>query len=503
MTKGNADVIPNLHSEELQANDLLPPWHPVVRVLFRFAFCYFVLYALYAFSVLDGYIISDIFKRQPVFPMEVVLRDVVPWVGRHLLGIQRPIEFGFQADTLFDFVQDCCLLGFAILGATAWSILDRKRTAYRGLREWLSLVLRLTLAAIMFLYGFDKVFALQFHSITRLDLMQPHGDLNHYNLMWRFMAASKPYTIFSGSLEVLGGILLLVPRLANLGALICAVVLSNVFALNVAYNVNVKLFSFNLLLIALFLAAPEFPRLVKVLVLNRPVYPQRPVLLAKCRWIDKWACTLQIALGACLFVVCMYSNWMRYAELKKAQAAPVPLQGMWLVDEFAVSGETQHSLFTLKLATDMHIGQGEDRWAMLIFETPGQAVIQTRNGVMDYVNFGLDKTATTGALSDSGDDQWKGQLRFEQPRQDRLNLTGEVNGVTIAAKLHRMDESRFVMQNESFNLFDDYLPQNWVSLLSRPTAAIPRGCSNNLFPGIQASSMLLNHRQPRSTPKQV
>lgn len=142
MTKGNADVIPNLHSEELQANDLLPPWHPVVRVLFRFAFCYFVLYALYAFSVLDGYIISDIFKRQPVFPMEVVLRDVVPWVGRHLLGIQRPIEFGFQADTLFDFVQDCCLLGFAILGATAWSILDRKRTAYRGLREWLSLVLR-------------------------------------------------------------------------------------------------------------------------------------------------------------------------------------------------------------------------------------------------------------------------------------------------------------------------------------------------------------------------
>ena len=48
------------------------------------------------------------------------------------------------------------------------------------------------------------------------------------------MAASKPYTIFSGSLEVLGGILLLVPRLADLGALICAAVLSNVFALNVA-----------------------------------------------------------------------------------------------------------------------------------------------------------------------------------------------------------------------------------------------------------------------------
>ena len=407
------------------------------------------------FSVLQGYIVSDFLRRQPVFPMEVALRSVVPWVGRHLLGIQRAIEFTFQSDTLFDFVQDCCLLGFAISGVVVWSILDRKRTAYRGLQDWLSLVLRLMLAAIMFLYGFDKVFPLQFHSITRMDLMQPLGDLNHYNLMWRFMAASKPYTIFSGSLEVLGGILLLVPRLANLGALICAVVLSNVFALNVAYNVNVRLFSFNLLLIALFLAAPEFPRLANLLILNRPAYPQRPMLLAKRRWIDKGARILQIALGACLFVVCLYSNWMRYAESKKALADTVPFQGMWLVDEFTVSGEPQHSLFTPKLATDMHIGQGEDRWATLIFETPGQAVIQTRNGVMDYVNFDLDKTATTAALSDSGDDQWKGQLRFEQTQQDRLNLTGEVNGVTIAAKLHRMDESRFVLQNESFNLFAD------------------------------------------------
>jgi uncharacterized membrane protein YphA (DoxX/SURF4 family) len=342
-----------------------------------------------------------------------------------------------------------------MLGTVAWSILDRKRTGYRCLHDWLSLVLRFTLAAIMFLYGFDKVFPLQFHSITRLDLMQPLGDLNHYNLMWRFMAASRPYTIFSGSLEVLGGILLLVPRLANLGALICAAVLSNVFALNLAYNVNVRLFSFNLLLIALFLAAPEFPRLVNLLILNRPVYPQRPALLAKRHWIDKGARILQIALGACVFVVCLCSCWARYSEREKTQTASVPLQGLWLVDEFIVSGEPQHSLFTRKLASDYHIGQGEDRWAMLIVETPGQAVIQTRNGVMDYVNFDLDKTATTAALSDSGDDQWKGQLRFEQPRQGMLNLTGAVNGVTIAAKLHRMDESRFVLQNESFNLFDD------------------------------------------------
>src|SRR5579863_7159852 len=413
MMNGGSSVSPDELSGEMQHHNTVPSWPPVLRALFRFLFCYFVFYILYGLSIVLGVLVRDFSKGRSIFfLMESALQGVVPWVGSHLLGIQQPVEVTPQADSLFEFVQNCLFLGCAMLGAVAWSILDRKRAAYRCLHDWLSLVLRLTLAAIMFLYGFDKVFPLQFNSITRLDLMQPLGDLNHYNLMWRFMAASKPYTVFSGSLEVLGGILLLVPRLENLGALICAVVLSNVFALNVAYNVNVKLFSFNLLLIALFLAAPEFPRLVNLLVLNRPAHPRRPALLAKRRWIDKGALTLQVTLGACVFVVCLYSCWARYAEREKTQNASVPLQGLWLVDEFIVSGEPQHSLFTRKLASDYHIAQGEDRWAMLIFETRGQAVIQTRNGVMDNVNFDLDKTATTAALSDDGDDQWKGQLRF-------------------------------------------------------------------------------------------
>lgn len=156
-----------------------------------------------------------------------------------------------------------------------------------------------------------------------------------------------------------------------------------------------------------------------------------------------------------MFLASFHTCWTRYAAMEKAQAVSVPLQGLWLVDVFTVAGEPQHSLFTRKLATEMHIGPGEDRWATLIVETPGQALIQTRNGMMDRVNLDVDKTASTAALSDGGDDQWKGQLKFEQPRSDLLNLDGEVNGVTITARLHRMDESRFILQNESFNSFDE------------------------------------------------
>jgi uncharacterized membrane protein len=237
----------------------------------------------------------------------------------------------------------------------------------------------------MFLYGFDKIFPLQFHSITRLDLVQPLGNLNHYNLMWRFMAASTGYTIFSGSLEVLGGILLLIPRLSNLGAILCVLVLSNVFALNIAYNVNVKLFSFSLLLMAIFLAAPEIPRLARLLVLNRSASPLRRVPLSERKWIDKGARILQAALGLGLFVVCLADNASRYARITKASAAPVPLQGIWTIDEFSSSGEPQHALFTKHLAEDLHIGPGDDRWVRLVFDVPGEAAIQIRNGEVDYI----------------------------------------------------------------------------------------------------------------------
>ena len=455
--KLNSESQPDPERLALESHDSdgLTEWNPATRILFRISFCYFAIYAVYAFSILAA-LVTYKQGRPPFFPLEAGLHRVIPWVGRHVLGIRQPIEFGDgSADSLFDWVEHFSFVAAALMGALLWSILDSKRTDYRRLRAWLSLLLRLTLAAIMFLYGFDKVFPLQFHSITRMDLVQPLGYLNHYNLMWRFMAASKGYTIFSGSLEVLGGILLLIPRLSNLGAILCALVLSNVFALNIFYNVNVKLFSFNLLLMAIFLAAPEIPRLVRLLVLNRSAAPLRRVPLSERKWIDKGARILQAALGVCLFVVCLADNASRYARITKASAVVVPLQGIWAVDEFSPSGDSQLALFTKRLADAMHIAPGDDRWVRLVVDAPGEAAIQLRNGEVDYVAFSLDNAATTADLSDGGDPDWKGKLTLQQPQPNLLNLTGIVNGVVVSAKLHRMDESQFLLKNEKVSLIVD------------------------------------------------
>jgi hypothetical protein len=91
--------------------------------------------------------------------------------------------------------------------------------------------------------------------------------------LWSFMSASRPYAIFADAVEVTAGALLLFRRTTTLGAMVAAAAMTNVVALNYCYDVPVKLYSTNILLMAVFLLAPEFCRLAHVLVFNRPTAP--------------------------------------------------------------------------------------------------------------------------------------------------------------------------------------------------------------------------------------
>jgi hypothetical protein len=79
--------------------------------------------------------------------------------------------------------------------------------------------------------------------------------------------------MFTGVAEMLGGLLLTTRRTTLLGALLCIGVLANVFMLNVGYDVPVKVLSFHLLAMAVFLAAPDLGRLAELFLFNRTVEP--------------------------------------------------------------------------------------------------------------------------------------------------------------------------------------------------------------------------------------
>ena len=221
-----------------------PDWGPVTRVLFRFAFAYRLLF---------------------IVPLPPLWLALVPWVGRQVFHVDATVRYWFQSfagggDTTFHYVQVFCLVVLAAAAAALWTALDRKRLNYVRLHDWLRVVVRFYLALAMFVYGGGKVIPDQFPSPAPEALVQPVGEAAPVALLWTFMGASASYTMFTGAAEMLGGLLLTTRRTTLLGALVCVGVLSNVFMLNVGYDVPVKVLSFHLLAMAVFLVVPDLRR---------------------------------------------------------------------------------------------------------------------------------------------------------------------------------------------------------------------------------------------------
>lgn len=364
---------------------------------------------------------------------------VVPWVGEHVLHLSTYITIftNGSGDTTYDYVLILCELFLAVVATVIWSALDRKRPNYRLLYEWLRFIVRLALAMEMLDYGMDKLIPVQFGSLTLGTLSTRVGDLSPESLLWTFMAASKPYTIFAGFGEVLAGVLLLVPQLATLGSLIAIGVMANVFALNMSYDVPVKLASFHYLLMAAFLVLPDAQRLLNVLVFNRTAAPRPSVPLSSRRWINQGALVLSALLGVVLLASLTHFGLQRYAMENPTAAARSPLYGVWTVDEFNLSAKPPGPLFTDKLVAGMKIAPGEDRWAELIIDTPSGSAIGLSNGALDYVTLRLDTANGTLSVADQADPNWNCKFVYQRIGEQRLNLQGAINGNSVSLKLHR------------------------------------------------------------------
>ncbi|MFT5858053.1 MAG: hypothetical protein ACI865_000137 [Flavobacteriaceae bacterium] len=124
------------------------------------------------------------------------------------------------------------------------------------------------LAFFLLKYGFDKLFHIQFYPPEPNTLFTPVGALTKDILFWSTMGSSGSYNTFMGVIEILPGLLLLWKRTRLIGALIALGVLVNVFALNIGFDITVKLLSLYLVLLALYVLSPWYKMLLNVFVQN-------------------------------------------------------------------------------------------------------------------------------------------------------------------------------------------------------------------------------------------
>jgi hypothetical protein len=416
-------------------------WNLATRIAFRFICCYLVLYNL-PFPL--GRIPGTGFLVGPYFRLWTAIS---PWVGAHVFHLSgsvltyRPTGSG---DTTLNYLQNFCYLAVALIGAGVWQLLDGERTGYPTLHSWLRLMVRYSLSFTLFSYGLIKLFPNQMPAPNLMRLTEPYGQFSPMGVLWSFIGSSAPYERFSGGSEIAGAVLLLFRRTTTLGALISAGVLLNVVMLNFTYDVPVKLFSLNLLLMAVFLAAPDLGRLVRFFVLNRSAsLAAQPGPAFKRRWARIGTIAFQIFFVGFFLVQTTAGSYSQYRSLTAVATRPI-LYGLYEVEGFERNGREAPPL-----ATD------STRWRTVAIEFPTFMQVRMMDDSLRGFAAQYDPAGASISLTLSRSSP-KFTLACSRPDADHLMMQGTLGSDALVVRMRRIDTSKFPLLSRGFHWITEF-----------------------------------------------
>jgi hypothetical protein len=430
--------------EAFDAPLLSQHWNAATRIALRFCVIYFALFCV-GTQIFGGLIsiphvdIPDVSMLPPIHP-------VVLWTAKYIFHMQPPlVDSGSgSGDKTFDWVESFCFLVVAALATIVWSVLDRRRPAYPGLLKWFRLILRFCLASQMLGYGIAKAMPMQmpYPSLTRL--LEPYGNFSPMGVLWYSIGAAPAYEILCGSAELLAGLLLFLPRTTLLGALVTAGVTTEIFILNMTYDVPVKLFSFHLLLMALFLAAPEMSRLLDFFLRDRAVTRSAEPKLFRTQRSNRIALAAQLVF-ACWLVGSAIHEQLREWPLYGGGRPLSPLYGIWNVEKLTIDGHERSPL----------IGD-YGRWRRIVFDSPTYLSYERMDDTFSGYGSAIDEKKQVIELTRSDDKKWRGELHYQRPAPDQLLLEGNVGSQNMALQLVRTDRAKLPLVSRGFHWVQEY-----------------------------------------------
>jgi uncharacterized membrane protein YphA (DoxX/SURF4 family) len=428
----------------LQQETPAPRWNLATRIGFRFCFVYFGLYCLTT-QILGSLFTNpevDVPDPSTLWPM----RQMIFWTAAHIFRVAHPLVYSGSGsgDKTFDWVAAFCLLIFALLATIIWSFLDRRRENYATLYKWFRVCIRLALVSQMFSYGLAKAVPLQMPFPFLTKLLEPFGSFSPMGVLWSSVGASPAYEIFAGCAEMLGGILLIFPRMTTLGALVCLIDSAYIFTLNMTYDVPVKLFAFHLILMSLFLLAPEFSRLADFFLSNRTAAASTQPALFRTRRANRVALAVQIVIGMWLIGINAYGSWSEWHTFGSGRPKSA-LYGIWNVEQLSIDGQTRSPLLN-----------DYDRWHRVIFDFPERMSFQRMDDTFVTYSSSINVKEGTLVLTQHSPENWKADFHFQRPAQDQLTLDGKMDGHTIHMQLQLVDRNKFLLVNRGFHWIQEY-----------------------------------------------
>ncbi len=412
------------------------------RVSFRLAFCFWTIFCL-------GQGLTDLLLWFWPWLSEKVglgvnwpVQRLTLWTGQHvfhLYGVAATFHPTGSGDTALAWIGLVITIAISLLAAIVWTAISEasnQHSGYKSLHQWLRLGMRFVLAAVLMSYGFDKVFPLQFPNVTGERLSVTYANSTPMGLLWRFMGASALYRIFGGLAEVIPGLLLMFRRTTTLAALGAAAVMLNVVVLNFAYDVPVKLYSSELLIMSLFLLLPDLGPMWRFFVRRQDArLPAGTVPLPERRALSIAAQCLQVLTIGYILYTSGFTAWKTWHNGR------TPLSGAWTVQVAggALKAENWSSLYTSG-ADALHVASGpQGQWLAVKIDPAAQSVT--------IFGDAHDESATEKAPA--------GTLRWTPEHDGAMQLTGTWHGQPASLSLRKVSPNS-KLETRGFHLVQEY-----------------------------------------------
>ena len=419
-------------------------WPLLRKIVFRFLFVYFF------FEIAPWTWLNEVPGVNFVIKYYLQFMDwLVHWGNAKLFHVREVLvpENG-SGDTSWGWAELWLLLTLAGLGCLIWSVLDRKRANYTHLNYWLCLFARYYIAYVAFIYGIEKVFAMQMLFPSLHQLATPLGDLLPMRFSWLFIGYSTPYQVFSGIMEVTAGLLLLWRRTASLGAFFATGVFINVMMLNLCYDIPVKIFSMQMVFLCLFLLLNESKRFVCFFILNKPA---DPCSIYHFEYTKKWMRISRIVLKLLFIVIAVgfqiNNDWGYFKLVHKEVKQQAIKNGVYEVTGYSANN-------TQLLLTDSL------RWKDAVFENgTGSTIVadtsfRLRYG-RAYFGFKADSAQHKITIIKSLDGSVIYNFDYVLPDTSSVRLTGKTRQGDVVINLKRT-KRHFQLAEKQFHWLSEH-----------------------------------------------
>lgn len=225
----------------------------------------------------------------------------------------------------------------------------------------------------------------------------------------------------------------------------------NVFMMNMTYDVPVKLFSFQLLIMALYIASADHQRLLGLFIKNKAVGKVEWPPMFTTRWKRHTLAVIQVVLAGYMMYN-PYNLGTQREEMTNPDRPRPALYGIHDVEVFVINGDTLPPLTTDTV-----------RWSKAFMDLPGFGG-NTNWGIKDmqnnlrYLRAELDTVEQVMTLKPFRDTVNAYPMRYEF-HEGNLSLSGVFEGDTLHIETSFFDPNDFILISRGFHWINE-MPYN-------------------------------------------